>query len=177
MCLHVVTFSSSVTVSYIAFQQVGESARIWKLISVGRPQDFLSCQLQNIPSSSVTSFLLVALMAITDLFLKLGADISKTAITPSLLLLQLKRKMVLNLGIQLGKARRWARRCWRKVIIPYGCFCLPLVKRCPELRNITIGRHWFLLLLLLHSHFLGPGRSVKPNFHYSISKCGLWNLV
>lgn len=74
----------------------------------GRPQDFLFCQLQNILSWSVTSFLLVALMAITDLFLKLGADISKTAITPLLLLHLLKRKMVLNLGIQLGKARRWA---------------------------------------------------------------------
>lgn len=109
MHLYVATFNSSVIVSYTAFQQVGESARIWKPISVGRPQDFLSCQLQNIPSSSVTSFLLVALIAITDLFLKLGVDISRTAITPLLLLPLLKRKMVLKLGIQLGKARRWAR--------------------------------------------------------------------
>lgn len=65
------------------------------------------CQWQILPISSVTSFLLVALISVTDLFLKLGADMSKTVIMPLLLFPLQEGKMVTNLETQPGKARSW----------------------------------------------------------------------
>lgn len=76
---------------------------------MGRPQDFLSCQLQNIPGSSVTSFLLVALIAITDLFLKLGVDISRTAINTFTPVTSVEKKSGLKLGDPTGQGQEMSK--------------------------------------------------------------------
>lgn len=88
ICAHlsVVLLSFSAVLSCSASHQVGESARVEENLSGETPQRFCYVNYKTYPA--VTSFLLAALIAIPDLFLNLGADVSKT-VRVSLLLFPL----------------------------------------------------------------------------------------
>lgn len=85
ICAHlsVVMLGSSVVLSCSASHQVGESARVEENLSGETPQRFCNVNYKTYPA--ITSFLLVALIAIPDFFLNLGADVSKTVIISLLL--------------------------------------------------------------------------------------------
>lgn len=76
-------FSCSVMLSYAAFHQVGESTKTKANLS-GETPWFRSVNYKTYPANLSQTLLLVALISISDLFIKLGADISKTVIMPLL---------------------------------------------------------------------------------------------
>lgn len=123
----------------------------------GDPRIFL-CQLQILPISSVTSFLLVALISVTDLFLKLGADMSKTVIMPLLLFPLQEGKMVTNLETQPGKGRSW--------------MGLPVVER--------LSCSMASSALPLSENILSPGTSLQTDTSSCYCFCctaSAWDLV